>query len=110
MHQWQQQRSHPTHHHRSYPLIASEILSSDMPQILDSLLIDHVDLLKDLWEFLDKPTMTAGNGMPSDLASNFAKVNCSLLAKRSEPVRNSFTFYEYVDLPCVLLTTFGDRC
>ncbi|GAB5592695.1 hypothetical protein Unana1_07595 [Umbelopsis nana] len=69
-----------------YPLIASEILSSDIPQILDSLLIDHVELLKELWDFLDKPTMAAGNGMPSDLASNFAKVNCSLLAKRSEPM------------------------
>ncbi|KAH8548276.1 SIT4 phosphatase-associated protein-domain-containing protein [Umbelopsis sp. PMI_123] len=71
----------------SYPLIASEILSSDIPQILDSLLIDHVDLLKDLWDFLDKPAISAeSNGMPFDLASNFAKVNCSLLAKRSEPM------------------------
>ncbi|KAI9282474.1 SIT4 phosphatase-associated protein-domain-containing protein [Umbelopsis sp. AD052] len=71
----------------SYPLIASEILSSDIPQILDSLLIDHVDLLKGLWDFLDKPAMARGaNGMPFDLAANFAKVNCSLLAKRSEPM------------------------
>ncbi|CAM0137266.1 sporulation-induced protein [Umbelopsis sp. WA50703] len=68
----------------SYPLIASEILSSDIPQILDSLLIDHVELLKDLWDFLDKPSMKAETSMPSDLAANFAKVNCSLLAKRSE--------------------------
>lgn len=68
----------PDHQTLKYPYLASEILSCEIPALVDAIVLDHLDLLSKSWTIFDTED-TLGTLQ----TGYFCKVNAVLLAKRT---------------------------
>jgi len=68
----------PDHQSLKYPYLASEILSCEIPALVDAIVLDHLDLLSKSWSIFDTDA-TLGTLQ----TGYFCKVNAVLLAKRT---------------------------
>ncbi|KAI9007011.1 SIT4 phosphatase-associated protein-domain-containing protein [Phycomyces nitens] len=83
-----------------YPFLACEIIACEIPLIIDTIVIEHKELLEELWSFLDRPASprrkivpksdqasakeTELVGLDSLKASYFCKVITVLLTKQTQ--------------------------
>ncbi|KAG2176112.1 hypothetical protein INT43_005345 [Umbelopsis isabellina] len=68
----------PDHQSLKYPYLASEILSCEIPALVDAIVLDHLDLLSKSWSIFDTDA-TLGTLQ----TGYFCKVNAVLLSKRT---------------------------
>ncbi|KAI7867052.1 SIT4 phosphatase-associated protein-domain-containing protein [Mucor mucedo] len=63
------------------PLIACEILACEIPQLIDAIVIEHVEILEDFWNFLKLPF--SPDASYSFQSSYFCKIITIFLTKRA---------------------------
>lgn len=63
------------------PLIACEILACEIPQLIDAIIIENVDLLQDFWNFLNMPY--SSDATYAFQSSYFCKIITIFLTKRT---------------------------
>jgi hypothetical protein len=68
----------PDHQTLKYPYLASEILSCEIPALVDAIVLDHLDLLSKSWSIFD-----TDDTLGTLQTGYFCKVNAVLLAKRT---------------------------
>ncbi|KAH8553437.1 SIT4 phosphatase-associated protein-domain-containing protein [Umbelopsis sp. PMI_123] len=68
----------PDHQSLKYPYLASEILSCEIPALVDAIVLDHLDLLSKSWSIFD-----TDDTLGTLQTGYFCKVNAVLLAKRT---------------------------
>ncbi|KAM3588723.1 sporulation-induced protein [Umbelopsis sp. WA50703] len=68
----------PDHQSLKYPYLASEILSCEIPALVDAIVLDHLDLLSKSWSIFD-----THDTLGTLQTGYFCKVNAVLLSKRT---------------------------
>ncbi|KAI8064073.1 SIT4 phosphatase-associated protein-domain-containing protein [Thamnidium elegans] len=63
------------------PLVACEVLACEIPQLIDAIVIEHVEILQDFWNFLKLPYSVEPNY--SFQSSYFCKIITIFLTKRT---------------------------
>lgn len=62
-------------------MIACEILACEIPQLIDAIVIEHVEILEDFWNFLNLPY--SSDATYSFQSSYFCKIITIFLTKRT---------------------------